>query len=87
MESFKMDLFKAIFTQALITGKIQVSFSGMDSTVADVIEGQCYQALQKIKSIIDDDSLNDPECFHKIEEIVCTLEEIGSDGGCRHDFG
>ena len=87
MESFKMDLFKAIFTQALITGKIQVSFSGMDGTVAEVIEGQCYQALEKIKAIIDDDSLKDPECFHKIEGIVCALEEIGSNGGTRHDFG
>ena len=50
------------------------------------VEMRCYQALQKIKTIIEDDSLNDRECFYKIEEIVCVLESIGSNGGFRHDF-
>ena len=87
MESFKLDLFKAVFTQALITGDIQVSFSGIDGTVAEVIEGKCYQALEKIKAVIQNNSLDDPECFAKIEEIVLVLESIGSDGDTRHDFG
>lgn len=52
-----------------------------------LIEAECYQALKKIKAIIEDDSLDDPECFEKIERIVCTLECLGSDGGSRHDFG
>ena len=55
--------------------------------VSEVIEGRCYQALQRIKAIIQDDSLEDPACFQKIEEIVCALESIGSNGGGRHDFG
>ena len=82
-----MDLFKEIFIQALQTGEISLSFSGAESTVAEVINNKCYQALQKIKAVIDDDSLTDPECFWQIEEIVCILEEIGCDGGFRHDFG
>ncbi|MBQ8748363.1 MAG: hypothetical protein IJZ14_00905 [Oscillospiraceae bacterium] len=82
-----MDLFKEIFIQALRTGEISVSFSGQESPVAEVINGKCFQALQKIKEIIDDDSLADTECFMRIEEIVCALEEIGSNGGSRHDFG
>ena len=43
--------------------------------------------LQKIKAIVDDDSLDDPSCFMKIEEVLSALEAIGSDGGFRHDFG
>ena len=76
-----------IITQAIATGKIQVSFEGIDCTVAEVVEGECFQAIQKIKAILADDTLDDPECFYKIEEIVCVLEEMGSDGGNRHDFG
>ncbi len=81
------ELLGGIFAQAIAAGKIQISFSGMDRTIAEVLEGECYQALKKIKAILDDDTLNDPECFHRIEKIVCVLEEIGSNGGSRHDFG
>ena len=81
------NLLGEIFTQAIVSGKIQVSFSGMDRTIAEVIEGECFRAIQKIKDILADDTLEDPECFYKIEEIICALEEIGSDGGNRHDFG
>lgn len=48
---------------------------------------QCYQALQKIKAVIQNDSLTDNECFMKIEEIICAFEALGSGGGSRHDFG
>ena len=40
----------------------------------------------KIKAVIEDDSLTDETCFAKIEEIVCILESVGSGGGSRHDF-
>ena len=81
------ELLGDIVARAIAAGKIQISFSGMDCTVAEVVEGECYQALKKIKAIIDDDTLDDRDCFYKIEEIVCVLEEIGSNGGSRHDFG
>lgn len=51
------------------------------------LEMRCYKALCRIRDILWDDALNDAECFLKIEEIVQVLEEIGSDGGSRHDFG
>ena len=44
-------------------------------------------SAEKIKNIIENDDLTDKECFERIEEIVCVLEDIGSDGGGRHDFG
>lgn len=47
----------------------------------------CYEALCRIKAIIEDDSLSDSQCFHQIEEIVGVFESIGSGVGTRHDFG
>lgn len=80
-----MDLYKEILAHALAYGDVKVMFPALDP--AQIVEGACYQALLKIKAIIEDDSLEDSECFIKIEEIICALEEIGSNGGSRHDFG
>ena len=81
-----MDLYKEILSHALMQGEVKITFSGDVCDIAKIVEGKCYQALQKIKAIIQDDSLTDKECFMKIEEIVCVLESVGSDGGFRHDF-
>ncbi len=87
MKESEMTLFNEIFAQAVTNGEIQVSFRGVQGAATAVVEGQCYQALQKIKAILNNETLDDKECFQKIEEIVCILEEIGSNGGSRHDFG
>jgi len=63
------------------------TFSTFQFDAEKVIEMQCYQVLERIKAIIKDDSLEDPECFDRIEEIVCALEDIGINCGGRHDFG
>ena len=82
-----MELFQEIFAQAVISGKIQIAFHDGEQTIAEILDSTCYQALARIKAIIQDDSLSDRECFEKIEEIVCVLEKIGISCGCRHDFG
>ena len=43
-----------------------------------LLEYKSYQTLREIKRILEDDSLSDPECFQKIEAIVCLFEELGS---------
>ena len=57
-----------------------------DKTLKEIIEGEIYKILLKIKQTIEDTSLLDQDCFIKIEEIMCVLEEnkIFCD---RHDFG
>lgn len=52
-----------------------------------IVEGQCYQAICKIREILANDQLDDPACFSRIEQIVCVLEELGPGTGTRHDFG
>lgn len=54
---------------------------------AQIVEGRCYQTLLKIKQIVENDGLSDDACFQRIEEIVCLLEDLGSNAGSRHDFG
>lgn len=91
MQNFRrfhtVELYKEILAHALTQGHIQITFPNQETNIAKIVEGTCYRALQKIKAIIEDDSLEDSECFMKIEEIICVLEQIGSTGGNRHDYG
>ena len=76
------ELYKDILEElaAIIIEKLRVD-------PADLIELASYRALQNIQAIVRDDSLDDAQCFYKIEKIICTLEDLGSNGGSRHDFG
>ena len=76
-----MELWQEIFCKASEYNEQQkVDFKSL-------LESACYIALDKIKKIIQNNSLKDDECFFKIEEIICILEDLGSNGGSRHDFG
>ena len=82
-----MELYQEILCHVLANEKVQVSFPELTNTdVTKIVELECYKALRKIKAILENDALADSECFQQIEEIVCTFEELGSDGGSRHDF-
>lgn len=50
-------------------------------------DNECYRALAKIREVIRDDTLEDEDCFMRIERIITIYEEMGSGGGTRHDFG
>ena len=80
-----MELYKELLLQILSEENMQISFNNLNAN--ELLESVCYRTLCRIKEIIEDDTLDDPECFMKIEEIVCVLEEVGSCGGIRHDFG
>ena len=82
-----MDLYKEILAAVLEKENIEISFPSLKMNAKEIMEPECYKALQKIKAVIEDDSLEDEECFIKIEEIVRLFEALGSDGGIRHDFG
>lgn len=82
-----MELYKEILIKLLEKEDVHITFPNLNSSPEKLIERRCYAALRKIKAIIQDDNLEDKECFQKIEEIVCLFEKLGSDGGNRHDFG
>lgn len=81
-----MELWQEIFYRLLQKDTVRISFRHA-RRFEKLFESECYRALRRIKEIIDDTSLEDAECFMKIEEIVCTFEALGSSCGGRHDFG
>ena len=52
----------------------------------ELLEAKCYQTILRIYEIVSEERLDDPECFQRIEEIVCALDDLGIGGGGRHDF-
>ena len=77
-----MDLIKDMLNENL---KVIISeaLEQMNIDYDKIIELKSIQILQKIKTVIENDSLSDFEC---VERIVRIFESIGSDCGNRHDF-
>ena len=82
-----MELSVEILAHFLSKQNAQIIFPGLLLNSKEIIELQCYQTLSKIQKIVHDDTLDDTECFERIERIICEFEAIGSSGGFRHDFG
>ena len=82
-----MELLKEILINVLKNENVNVNFPNFAFDLSNIVESESYKALQKIKAIIDDDSLRDEECFKQIEEIVRVFEYMGSNRGSRHAFG
>ena len=51
-----------------------------------MIEMKCYHAIEEIKKILEEDTLNDAECFERIEKIIVIFEALGSGIHGRHDL-
>lgn len=83
-----MDFYESIihgFSEKLRTA-VTPSDEEKQSLLAELMNNAACQALEKIRRVLDDDRLDDQECFWRIEEIVKIYEEIGSNAGTRHDF-
>ena len=78
-----MKLYKEILANILLKEEMQVTFPNLSLTSGELVEMRAYEALEEIKAIVEDNSLSDFQC---VEEIVRILEDVGSDGGSRHDF-
>lgn len=81
-----MELYKEILIHALAQQSAEVRFPGLELNAEKLVESTCYKTLERIRAVVHDGSLSDPECFRQIEEIILELEAIGSSGGDRHDF-
>ena len=66
-----MELAVSLLSKLLENHSLCVNFPQLDLTAKDMLESASYQALCQIREIIMDDTLSDPECFQKIERIVC----------------
>lgn len=84
-----MELYMEILTHILQNqkGKVEVTFPNLKFSAEEIVDSAAYCALLKIQRILKDDTLEDPECFYRIEAIVHEFERLGSGCGNRHDFG
>ena len=80
-----MELWRELLINGLQNENYKFNYIN-DKTLKEILESSCYKVLLQIKQTIDDERLLDQDCFIKIEEIICALEEnnIFCD---RHDFG
>lgn len=53
--------------------------------IAEAMESKAVRTLEEIRRILNDDGVEDPECFRRIEAIVCAMEDGGIHTN-RHDF-
>ena len=58
-----MKLYQNILSKILSEQPAQITFSNLSLNTAEIVELECYGMLCQIKSILDNDSIDDPECF------------------------
>lgn len=80
-----MDMQAALLAAMISRGECTVAFSNLDLNA--LMETQCYTMLKQIKAILEDDTLEDPACFQRIEAIMGIFEGLGIAIANRHDFG
>lgn len=80
-----MEFFKDFLIKVLTDNRINITMQLPFNEVLVMFESECFVMLKKIKAVIDDESLNDKECYRKIEQIICLFEESGSSCN-RHDY-
>ena len=79
-----MDMVYEIAANMISRGEVKLLLS---PEAAACVQTRSMEILERIRKIIADESLDDPECFQRIEAIVGALEQNGIDCGMRHDFG
>lgn len=58
---------------------------GVLKDILAAVDGQALRILEEIQRTLDDDTLDDPTCFKRIEKILTVLE-TNFLGSTRHDF-
>ena len=81
-----MELYKNILSKILENEDVQIVFPNLKINPTEIINLESYKALNKIKEIVDDETLTDEECFLKIEKIIIVFEQWNGLDGYRHDF-
>ena len=62
-----MQVLQRMVADMLGRGEVTLSLS---QETMDLVEKRCFVLLERIRQILADDTLDDPECFQRIEEIV-----------------
>ncbi len=82
-----MELYRDILREILESEEFEILLPKWKMKVDEMVEMKCYHALEEIKKILEEDALEDTECFDRIEKIIVVFENLGSGIHGRHDFG
>lgn len=55
-------------------------------TLAKAVNSPALELLEEIREILNDERLDDPECFHRIDALASAFRRRGVEVS-RHDFG
>ena len=81
-----MEVIEAILRKIIADKNLQVKVTIEGVDLAALLERDSLVLLSRIREILRDDTLDDGECFAKIEALVCLYEEQGLFCGTRHDY-
>ena len=81
-----MELLEALLRRAIASEGVKVYIQVEGGDLASLVERESVLILSRIREILKDDTLDDKECFWKIEALVSLYEEAGLGCGTRHDF-
>ena len=73
---------------ALSIGEAVLAYMKQAGVMQDIyraVDSRAVRMLERIARALDDDTLDDPECFWKIERVMDVLEENWL-GSSRHDW-
>lgn len=71
-----MDLYKEILINILKDNDIEITFKGIEFDYNKLLENKSYVALNEIKKILANDTIDNANCLKKIQEIVDTYKTL-----------
>lgn len=76
---------EALYAKVLGAQALNFLKSNEPQTLAELADHEAMVLLEKVRGILDDSRLDDPECFQKIEALVDAFSEAGI-SVARHDW-
>lgn len=85
LNNFDYTVSEALYAKEL--GSMLLRFTKMydEHTLARQIESRAVALIQEIRTILNDSTLDDPECFYRIEALVSAFDLAGIPVTC-HDW-
>ncbi len=68
-----MELAEMIIARYFKNHEHEFEKSEIAADLKRILDLESYKALRKSREILNDDTLDDPECFWQIEKHVCTF--------------
>ena len=70
---------ESLYANALGTQLLRWAKEYSPQLFAEQVNTEAVLLLKEIQRILDDETLDDPECFYRIDAIVCAFHRAGLD--------